>query len=539
MKNFVSVLRTPDAVFGATEASPFRFEERASAACDVKYDYTVGEKSARVTVYPSGAPVKYLKLRFRGDMNGIESVYGDQWERCCDGALFEWRSVMPHRALGWFCYVKMGGRIGCYGVKTGADCFAFWQVDLHGVTLFLNLKSGSVGTDLAEPILACEVVEHFSDEGEDAYTVAKRFSAMLCDAPVLPAEPIFGVNNWYWAYGKISKESIREETDYLMQMCTGAKHRPYMIIDDGWQLERALGENKYNGGPWTVNSNFTSMADTAEDIHKRGAKAGIWFRPLLTLSDIPERARLSLGSGGSILDPTHPYTLEYVREVTANIRAWGYELIKHDFTTIDAFGVSPLSTEMHTANMCKSDRAFFDKSITTATAIKRLYAAIQEGAGGAEVIGCNAIGHLCAGIHSVYRTGNDTSGNHFELTRRHGVNSMMRLPLNDTLYRADPDCAAFTDRVDAELNLDYLEMCALTGCTALASVTPHILNGRQMARINEIFLTADEDKRRYGIADYATNACPEKFVSEDGSVVKEYDWTRAYDGARVDIVWSD
>lgn len=535
---FVSVLCQPDAVFSATEKSPFRFEERATATADVKFDYIVTGNSAKIMVHPSGSPVKYIKLRFRGDMK-IDSVYGDGWERCCDGYLFEWKSVMPQRALGWFCYVKSGDRIGCYGVKTGADCFAFWQVDLHGVTLFLNLCNANGGTDLREPLLACEVVQHFGEEGEDAYRVAKRFSALLCDKPVLPKEPIFGTNNWYWAYGKISAKSIREETDYLMELCGGTKHRPYMIIDDGWQTNRTYGTGSYNGGPWVENSRFSSMQATAEDIRTRGAKAGIWFRPLLTLGDVPEEAKLVVWAGGVILDPTHPYTLEYVENTAKTIHGWGYNLIKHDFSTMDITGVSPLSPDLHTATMCKGDRRFFDKTVTLATAIKRLYSAIQRGAGDADVIGCNTVSHLTAGIHSIYRTGNDTSGNHFELTKRHGPNSMMRLPLNDTLYRVDPDCAAFTHRVDTDLNLDYLEMCALTGVTTLASITPHILDSRAAERINGIFRIADEGKERYGIADYSTNACPETFVSEDGARSVSYDWTRAYDGSRVVISWDD
>ena len=536
---FATVLRKPDISYGATEASPFRFEEKATATNDVKYDYIVGEKSAKVVVYPSGSPVKYLKLRFNADMYGIESVYGDHWERCCDGSMFEWKSVMPHRALPWFCYVRAGDSIACYGVKTGADSFAFWQVDTHGITLFMNLCNGNGGTDLKEPILACEIVEYFGSEGEDAYKVAKRFSTMLCDAPVLPKTPIFGVNNWYWAYGKISAESICRETDYLMQMCTGTKNRPYMIIDDGWQLNRTYGKGAYIGGPWTHNDRFVSMIDTADHIHSKGAKAGIWFRPLLTLGDIPEEAKLTVASGGIVLDPTHPYTLERVLKDATTIRSWGYDLIKHDFTTIDITGVSPLCPEWHTADMFSRDRKFYDNTVTNATLIKRLYATIQKGAGEADVIGCNAVGHLCAGIHSTYRVGNDTSGNHFELSRRHGINSMMRLPLNDALYRADPDCAAFTNRVDADLNLDFLEMCALTGVTTLASVTPGILTEKQMARINEIYLMADEDSRRYGIVDYTKNACPERFVSEDGKHTVAYDWSSAYDGARVKIAWDD
>ena len=537
--HFVSVLRSPDNAFGETEKSPFRFEEAQSAVCDVKYEYKVEKNSAKVVIYPSGSPVKYLKLRFRGDMCGIDKVYGDQWERCNDGAALEWRSVMPSRALAWFCYVKAGEKIGCYGVKTGADCFAFWQVDTRGVTLFLNLCSGIQGADIKEPLLACEVVELVGKEGEDSFSVAKRFARMMCDSPRIPIEPVFGVNNWYWAYGKISRESVRAETDYLLEMCEGTKHRPYMIIDDGWQLNRTYNNNPYIGGPWLPNDRFGCMKDMADEIHEKGAKAGIWFRPLLTLGDIPEEAKLiPFESGGFLMDPTHPYTLERVYRDSSAIRSWGYDLIKHDFTTVDICGLSPLTSELHTATVCASNRKFFDNTQTTATAIKNLYFAIAGGCGDAEVIACNAIGHLTAGIHSIYRTGGDTSGRSFEWTRRDGINSMMRLPLNDNFYRADPDCAAVTERVDADLNLDFLEMCAITGVTTLASVTPKTLSNDQMKRINSIYRTADKDIKRYYIADYDSNANPEIFRSETGEE-RIFDWERAYDGARTVLSWFD
>lgn len=532
---FASVLRAPDNAFGATEASPFRFEEPKSTASDVKYEYKVGENSATVTVFPSGSPVKYLKLRFRHDMRGIDRVYGDQWERSGDGAYLEWRSVMPNRLLPWFCYVMAGDKMACYGVKTGADAFASWQVDNFGITLFLNLTSGNSGTDLKEPLVACEVVELFGNEGESPYRVAKRFASLMCDNPKLPKEPVFGVNNWYWAYGKISRESVRKETDYLLQMCDGAKHRPYMIIDDGWQMNRTYDVGAYIGGPWIPNERFGSMEETVAEIHAKGAKAGIWFRPLLTLGDLPEEAKLvPFSAGGVILDPTHPYTLERIERDAATIRSWGFELIKHDFTTIDMFGVAPLTSEKHAHSMFASNRNFYDKSITSATAVKRMYEAIARGAGGADVIACNAIGHLTAGIHSIYRTGNDTSGRSYEWTR-HALNTMMRLPLNDTFYRADPDCAAFTERVDTEINLDFLEMCALTGVTTLASVTPDMLNDKEMARINEIYLTADADKSRYDIVDFEKTAVPDRLASPDGE--RMFNWERVYDGSRIVYAW--
>ena len=537
---FFSVLRAPDNSFGATENSPFRFEEAAYASNDVKFEYIVGEKSAKVIVYPSGSPVKYLKLRFRGDLSELDKVYGDEWERSGDNAFLEWRSVMANRALPWFCYLKSGDQTACYGVKTGADCFAFWQVDTRGITLFLNLTSGLRGTDLKEPLVACEVVELFGKEGEDSYKVAKSFSHLMCDAPKLPKEPVFGVNNWYWAYGRISHDSIMEETDCLLDMCDGTFHRPYMIIDDGWQLNRTYGKNNYIGGPWSIyNDRFNHMSDTANAIKQKGAKPGIWFRPLLTLGDFPTEAEYAYASGGKILDPSHPYTLERVEQDAAMIRSWGFDLIKHDFTTIDIIGRNPMCGANSTKVLSAREKSFFDNTKTTATVIKNLYAAIKKGAGRADIIGCNTISHLTAGIHSVYRVGNDTSGRNFEWTRRNGVNSVMRLPLNGAFYNVDPDCAAFTEQVDPELNLDFLEMCALTGMTTLASVTPHILDDKQMARINEIYKTADKNEMRLGIANYDKNANPEIFVSEDQSIVKKYNWEKAYDGARCVLNWSE
>ena len=536
---FVSVLREPDNAFGATEASPFRFEEAASKCCDVKYEYIIGKHSSKIVIYPSGSPVKFLKLRFRGDMEFIEKVYADTWERSGGNCFLEWRSVMPSRIMPWFCYVIGGGKTACYGVKVGPDCFASWMVDTHGITLLLNLTSGSGGTALKEPLVACEVVELVGDEGEDTYNVAKRFSRMLCDGPVLPKEPIFGVNNWYWAYGRITHESVMTETDYLMQMCAGAKHRPYMILDDGWQLNRTYGNGAYIGGPWIANERFGGdMKKTADAIKSKGAKPGIWFRSLLTLGDVPEEAKLDkFSAGGVILDPSHPYTLERVRSDAAKIRSWGFDLIKHDFSTMDYFGAAPLTAENSNANLYKRQNPPYDYTKTNATIIKNFYKAIQAGAGDADVIGCNTVSHLTAGIHSTYRTGNDTSGRSFEWSRRFGVNSVMRLPLNDTVYKVDPDCAAFTERVDPELNLDYLEMCALTGMTTLASVTPGILTDKQMERINSIYLLADKDEARYGIKNYDKIANPETFVSEDGKTERTFRWDSAYDGARVFLDW--
>lgn len=534
----ISLLRQPDAVYGATEKTPFRFEE--VLINDVKYSYDVSKNSAKVYVYPSGSPVKYLKLRFRGDLSSVDRVYGDQWERAGLYAYVEWRSVMACRVLPWFCYVMSGKDMSCYGVKTGANCFAFFQVDTDGVTLFLNLCSGRKGTDITEPLLACEVVETHTENCADVYKTAAAFSKKMCDNPVLPKTPIFGVNNWYWAYGDISYESVLKETDYLLEMTNGCKNKPYMIIDDGWQKNRVPGAGNYIGGEWEPNDKFKDMRKTADAIHLKGAKAGIWFRPLLTRGEVPKEAILCEECGGIILDPSHPFTLEKAYNDAKKLSDWGFDLIKHDFTTGDAVtGQKALTSERYDFEFTPENRKYYDNKKTTATILKDLYRAIQNGAGEKEVIACNAIGHLSAGIHSLYRIGNDTSGRSFEWTRRDGINSVMRLPLNNAFYNADPDCAAFTNMVRADINLDFLEMCAVTGMTTLASVTPGILKADEMRRINKIFKTADSGGGDFGIKNYEKNANPETFVSSDGKTEKHYDWNRVYDGSRIVLSWME
>ena len=282
------------------------------------------------------------------------------------------------------------------------------------------------------------------------------------------------------------------------------------------------------------------MRKTVDAIHKKGAKAGIWFRPLLTRGEVPEEAVLCEECGGSILDPSHPFTLEKTYNDAKKLSEWGFDLIKHDFTTMDALtGQKTLTSERHDYRLVAENRKFFNRAKTTAVILKDLYRAIQKGAGEKEIIACNAVGHLAAGIHSVYRIGNDTSGRAFEWTRRDGINSVMRLPLNNAFYKADPDCAAFTEQVSAAANLKFLEMCAITGMTTLASVKPDILKKDEMRKINEIFKIADEGKGDFGIMNYDKTANPEIFVSPDGKMQKRFDWNEVYNGSRIVLTWYD
>lgn len=539
--SFFSILRAPDSVIGATELTPFRFEESAQDTCPVKYEYKIKNGVGKLIVYPSGSPIKYLKLRFRGELNFVEKVMGDQWERSGLKAFIEWRSIMAHRVLPWFCYLIGDNTTACYGVKVQPNAMCYFQVDTHGISLIVNLCSGNEGVDLKEPIVACEVVELIGKKGQDCYEVASNFAKLMCENPVLPKTPVYGILDWYWAYGNTSEKTVLEETEKLVELCKGNKNPPYVIIDDGWQISREVYEENpdYIGGPWNqFNSRHPNFDKMPKKLHEKGAKAGLWFRPLLTKGDIPKDAVLYNGNGGIVLDPSHPFTLDRVYSDAKRFKEWGFDLLKHDFTVIDGTQIYNTSSDKDDVYMVNSKIKFYDKTKTTAMIFKDLYKTIQNAFGG-DVMACNAFSHLSAGIHSIYRVGDDNSGHAFEWTRRDGINSIMRLPTNRAFYLCDPDVGTFTKKTPSKPNLDFLEVCALTGMTCLASITPNILTEEEKKEISRIFKIASEGGKNYKIVNFDKNANPEEFISPDGKNYIRFDWDNHYDGSRNLVDWFD
>ena len=45
----------------------------------------------------------------------------------------------------------------------------------------------------------------------------------MCTDPIFPEFPVYGSNNWYYAYGDSSEEEILSDTDYILKLTEGAK----------------------------------------------------------------------------------------------------------------------------------------------------------------------------------------------------------------------------------------------------------------------------------------------------------------------------
>jgi alpha-galactosidase len=214
------------------------------------------------------------------------------------------------------------------------------------------------------------------------------------------------------------------------------------------------------------------MPGLATDMKKLGVRPGVWMRPTaLMIVDDPRRLRPGpCTAAEKPLDLTLPENLSLIRDDVARIRSWGYELIKHDFSTYDIFARWGFEFG---ADLTEAGWHFADRSLTNAEIILRLYRTLRDGAGDAVLLGCNAIGHLCAGLFEIQRTGDDTSGHVWERTRRMGINTLaFRLPQHRTFFASDPDCVAHTEKTPWEFDRQFLDLVARSGTALFVSVDP-------------------------------------------------------------------
>ena len=158
--------------------------------------------------------------------------------------------------------------------------------------------------------------------------------------------------------------------------------------------------------------------------------------------------------------------------------------------------------------------SFRDRSRTGAEITLDLYRAIKEAAGdGIIIIGCNTPSHLTAGLAHVYRTGNDTSGRHFERTRICGVNALgFRMMQNGIFYLCDPDCAIHAGRIDWKQNREWLRAVSESGQALFISADPDKMGEEQMRDMREALVRNSIGKDEMIPIDWMENTAPERYL---------------------------
>ncbi len=472
-RDFVNLLRPPDFASVQTDAGHARLEPAGGGRWrkdDIAITTTARRDALNVTLTAPSSGVKRVHLRWRVHLNDVQLLLGDAWERGYGD--LEWRSWVPDRVMPWYAATFDGSRTHAYGVRTGARAFCSWQIDPDGVSLWADVRAGGVALRLGERTLdVCDVRCRAGRAGESPFAALHAFCARMCPDPRLPAAPVYGHNDWYWAYGNNSADSALADARRIVDLSPSGANRPFAVIDDGWQPGR--GKEQAGAGTWDRgNEKFPDMAGLAAAIRAAGARPGIWIRPLQAPADAPDAWRLSRER--EALDPTVPEVSEKVAADIARIRRWGFELIKHDYSTWDIFGRWGFQMG---ASLTRDGWTFASgPGRTTAEVIDDLYRTIRNAAGDALIIGCNTVSHLSAGRFEICRAGDDTSGTEWSRTRKMGVNTLaFRGVQQGTFYVADPDCVAVTNAVPWDLQRQWLDVVARSGTTLFVSIAPDAL----------------------------------------------------------------
>lgn len=487
-------------------------DERGADSITVRF-----ARGAGLAISVAGTAIRAVRLRWRRPVPDCQ-VLGDAWERGYGD--LEWRGLVAERAMPWYVLIHDGARLHGIGVATGGAAFAAWFVDAGGITLELDLRCGGQPVRPGRrAIAAATVVVRPGVAGEDEHAAAHAFCRALCPAPRLPAAPVFGGNDWYYAYGKQTADGICRDAARLAGWSAGLRHRPWCVIDAGWEAGAAPGV--IGGGRFDPVPAFGDMAALARRIGGLGCSPGLWLRPLLAPADVDARLVLRRTGDGPSYDPSLPEALADVQQRVRTAVGWGYGLLKHDFTTFDCFGRWGFQMG---GSVAADGWAFADHTRTSAEIVRGLYAAIREAAGDALVLGCNTVGHLAAGLTEIQRTGDDTSGRFWERTRKMGPNTLaMRMPQHGAFFAADADCVGLTGAIPWPLNRTWLEALAASGTALFVSAHPEAVGPEQDAALRAAFALAASAPAPSAALDWRSGTAPRRWRTAQGERTWQWD----------------
>jgi alpha-galactosidase len=524
-----ALMNNPDEVWGQAGAEWFRLKQSGTGTFtyrDVEVTIKANGNASGLYFQSPGIALTVIHLKWKHQTPAGTKVLGDHWERTYGD--MAWKTPDSNTKNPWYVLLHDGQHTACFGVKTGANTICSWTVNPDTIELILDTHSGGNGVELGSRKLhAADIVTTKSTVTENPFATARRFCTLMCDKPRLPRQPVYGINDWYYAYGNNSPKLIKETTVLMAELVTDADNKPFSVVDAGWAMYSPYlpGDGGWNDDFSKPNEKFKDMHVMADDIIKLGMRPGLWTRPLCAKHDDKKTLLAPPIKGRNdpknpVLDPTIPENIERIKSNIALYKKWGFNLVKHDYSTYDITG--RWGSDMK-ERITQPGWSFYDKSKTTAEIINHLYGAIREAADDMYVIGCNTMSHLSAGVFELNRIGDDTSGKEWARTRKMGVNTMgFRMQQHNTFYAADGDCVGLTTDVPWEKNKQWMQLLAESSAPLFVSAEPSVLGAEQKAFIKQCFAKAAKVQPVGEPLDWLINPLPAKWKLNNREV--DFDW---------------
>lgn len=454
----------------------------------------------------------------------------DAWERAY-GTL-GWKPVGDEDRLSpWYFLTHAGGRTGGYGVMVQPNALACWIIRRDGHSLRLDVRAGGSPVRLGGRTLhAVRIVTRRGILGETAFEAGRAFCRLMCPVPRLPKDPVYGYNDWYCAYGSNTATNFLRDAAYIADCAKGLTNRPYVVMDDGWQLnspfrmKASSGHFESGTGPWdAAGPHFgMDMGAFCRRIVELDARPGLWYRPFRAWQGVPEGELLA--GNPKCVDPTVPEVRRRIVADMSRFRNWGFRLVKVDYLTYDIC-----------RRWCRSqDEELFadgsvtwrDRSRTTCEVMKDVYCALREAAGDDVILlGCNALNHLAAGLFEVQRIGDDTSGEKWWRTKEMGVNAIGFRGVQDRVFfLADADCVglARAGAIPWSQNRQWLNLLSRSGTPLFVSWHRHLADSAFKTALKKAFETASKWRTTGEPLDWMSSMHPSRWRMADGPA--GYSW---------------
>lgn len=494
---------------------------------DVTVELKKVQNKIEVYIQSPTLALKEVKISWNYEAKDTSSILGDAWERTYGNVSWEKQNIS--KKLPWYCVSHDDSNTICFGVITGCNSICSWQVGNNALQLNLDVRTGGNGVQLNSRTLhAADIITTKNEGNENVFATLRRFCTQMCENPRLTEMPAYGINDWYFAYGNNSAQLILETTSLMASLASNSGNPPFSVIDAGWAVKSPLLPDDCCWGDdfGTSNSKFGDMKKLADSIKKIGMRPGLWTRPLTARHDDKKSLLMPSIPGrddpkSPLLDPTILENIERIKNLWNTYHQWGFEMVKHDYTTYDIFGKWGFQMQ---DGLTTPGWQFDDATKTNAEIILQLYNAIREAAGNIYLIGCNTISHLSAGIFELNRIGDDTSGKDWGRTRKMGVNTLgFRMVQHETFYEADGDCVGLTTEVPWEKNKQWMQLLAKSSAPLFISAQPTAVGEEQKKMIKESFEQASNPQPIAEPLDWLNNEYPSKWRL-DGQEIN-FDWS--------------